>query len=169
MDMPHSLTGDFAQPLPLIIRTFSSVSNQDADFWKPMVTYFRQEEFAESATLYTRGDHPRAFYLLESGILRADYKLLQGKYSELILAGTTCGELPFFSQTPRTSTTTTETPCVVWMLDDHNWESLQRNHPHMAQELLKISLKLTSERMDAITRYDVVSRSGTKRHDTDAF
>ena len=154
---------DLGQPLHLITQTFSTVTDKGVEFWRPTVAYFRREEFAKTTVLYTRGDNPRAFYLLESGILRADYKLPQGKFSEVILAGTTCGELPFFSQTPRTSTTTTETVCVVWMLDDHSWESLQRNHPIIAQEFLKISLKLTSERMDVITRYVLLSRKLAKK------
>lgn len=68
------------------------------------------------------------------------------------MAGTTCGELPFFSSTNRTATTYAERDCVTWMLDDEKWQELQRDHPAIAQELLKISLKLTSERMDAITK-----------------
>ena len=157
--MPLPQIEGLGQPLHLMMQTFSTVSDRDMDFWRPTVEYFRREEFAKATTLYTRGDNPRAFYLLESGILRADYTLPHGKFSELILAGTTCGELPFFSQTPRTSTTVTETDCIVWMLDNHNWESLQRDHPNIAQEFLKISLKLTSERMDAITRYVLLSRA----------
>ena len=154
---------DYGQPLQLMMQTFSTASGKDVDFWRPIVTYFHREEFAEGTTLYLRGDSPRAFYLLESGILRADYKLPQGKLSELILAGTTCGELPFFSRTSRTSTTTTETACVVWILDEQSWDSVQRDRQDIAQELLKISLKLTSERMDAITRYGYTFTARTKK------
>lgn len=85
-------------------------------------------------------------------MLKAEYKLQQGKFSELIVSGTTCGELPFFSGTNRTSTTAAETDCVTWVLDEDNWEGLQETQTEVAQELLKISLKLTSERMDAITK-----------------
>ena len=79
--------------------------------------------------------------------------LPQGKLTELIVAGTTCGELPFFSGTQRTSTTSADRDCIVWMLDEDRWQDIQKNQPDVAQELLKISLKLTSERMDAITKY----------------
>ena len=153
------------QPLQLIVQTFSTASDKGVQFWRPAMTYFRREEFAQGTTLYLRGDSPRAFYLLESGILRAEYKFPQGKLSELILAGTTCGELPFFSQTSRTSTTTTETVCVVWMLDNQSWESVQREYPDIAREFLKISLKLTSERMDVITRH-AYSSAGRQRADS---
>lgn len=85
-------------------------------------------------------------------MLKAKYKLRQGQFSEIIVEGTTCGELPFFSGTNRTSTTLAENDCVTWMLNEENWEKLQHEQPDIAQELLKISLKLTSERMDAVTK-----------------
>lgn len=106
-----------------------------------------------NSTLYHRGDPANGFYLLEKGILKADYDLQQGQYTELIVERTTCGELPFFSGTERTSTTTAERDCVTWLLDEASWTRMQREEPDLAQELLKISLKLTSERMDAITSY----------------
>ena len=107
-------------------------------------------------------------------MFRAEYDLEQGKYFESIVAGefpshclsyypihegliyikigTTCGELPFFSATKRTATVITEKKTVAWVLSRRSWESMQKDQPDIAQELLKIALKLTSERMSAITR-----------------
>ena len=101
--------------------------------------------------MYRGGDAPDGFYLLEDGILRAEYALPQGKYYESIVAGTTCGELPFFSETNRTATVTAERDCVAWLLNDERWEKLREEQPDVTQELLRLSLKLTSERMAAIT------------------
>jgi sulfate permease, SulP family len=39
------------------------------------------------------------------------------------------------------------------LMDRENWEKLQKADPEVAQEMLRISLKLTSERMSAITSY----------------
>ena len=72
---------------------------------------------------------------------------------QVIVAGATCGELPFFSDTRRTSTTVAERDSVTWVLRHDGWERLQRTDAEVANELLKMSLKLTSERMDAITKY----------------
>ena len=85
-------------------------------------------------------------------MLNAKYDFPQGRYSELIVAGTTCGELPFFSATERTSTTYAERDCVTWMLDDDQWKRMQDQDPNVSQEILKITLKLTSERINAITK-----------------
>lgn len=149
---PPSRWQDHQQPLQLILQTFSTVSDKPEDFWYRTVSFFRRQQYSAGTILYKTGDEPDGFYLLESGTLKAKYEFPQGKYSELIVAGTTCGELPFFSTTRRTATTTADTDCVTWMLDAQNWEDLQSKHPHVAQELLKISLKLTTERMDAITK-----------------
>ena len=143
---------DYHQPLQLILQTFSTVSDKPEDFWSKTASFFVRKEYAAGSVLYNPGDRANGFYLLESGMLKAKYDLPQGKYSELIVAGTTCGELPFFSATERTSTTYAERDCVTWMLDEDEWRKMQDQHSDVSQELLKITLKLTSERMDAITK-----------------
>lgn len=104
-----------------------------------------------ASVLYYEGEKPMGFYILEEGILRAEYNMPQGRYYESIVAGRPCGELPFFSDTKRTATVTAERDCVVWQLTVEKWEELQKQESDVAQELLRISLKLTTERMDAIT------------------
>ena len=144
---------NYKQPLQLILQTFSSMSAKPESFWHRASPFFVRATYPVRSVLYHRGDPANAFYLLERGMLKADYDLQQGKYSELIVERTTCGELPFFSGTERTSTTTAERDCVTWLLDEASWTRMQREEPDLAQELLKISLKLTSERMDTITSY----------------
>lgn len=144
---------DYRQPLRLILQTFSTVSVKPEEFWYPAAPYFRRVEFRAGEVLYRQGDPSDGFFLLESGILKANYDQPQGQYSELIVAGTTCGELPFFSSTERTATTAAEQDSTAWMLDWERWRSLQEEMPPIAQELLTISLRLTSERMDAITKF----------------
>ena len=148
----HQRWQDYRQPLQLILQTFSTVSEEPEDFWYKTASFFIRKEYAAGSVLYNPGDQPNGFYLLESGMLKARYDFPQGKYSELIVAGTTCGELPFFSDTKRTSTTYAERNCVTWMLDEDQWTKMQDQHSDVSQELLKITLKLTSERMNAITK-----------------
>lgn len=150
---PHARWQGYKQPLQLLLQTFSSVSDKPEDFWYHAVPFFERKEFCSGSLLYQREEVADGFFLLERGMLKAEYILPQlGRFSEFIVEGTTCGELPFFSGTNRTSTTSAERDCVTWMLSQVQWEELQRKQPIVAQELLKISLKLTSERMDAITK-----------------
>jgi len=144
---------NFKEPLRLILQTFQGLTDKNEDFWFRAVPFFTKKEYLAGTILYHRGESAKGFYLLEDGILRADYELPQGRYFESIVAGTTCGELPFFSETDRTATVQAERDCVAWLMDREKWAELRKEDPDVAQELLQISLKLTSERMSAITSY----------------
>ena len=113
----------------------------------------------QGKVLYSRGDKPDGFYILQSGILRAEYDLDQGSYHESIVSGTTCGELPFFSETSRTSTVAAEMDSVAWLLTQEKWDAMQKKEPEVARELLKVSMKLSAERMNAITSYVLITAS----------
>ncbi|WQF77740.1 Putative cyclic nucleotide-binding domain, STAS domain, SLC26A/SulP transporter [Colletotrichum destructivum] len=143
----------FKEPLRLMLQIFQGLSDKNEDFWFRAVGYFVRKEYTAGTILFTRGEPAKGFYLVEKGILRADYDLPQGSLTESIVAGTTCGELPFFSETDRTATVTVDRDCVAWRMDKEGWQKLQKDQPDVAQELLRVSLKLTSERMTSITSY----------------
>lgn len=142
---------NFAQPLPLIMQTFKDLTDKDIDFWHRCSPFFTRREYPAGSVLYSRGDEPDGFYILEEGILRADYNLEQGNFYESIVAGTTCGELPFFADSERTGTVVAEKDCVAWLLTKDRWREIERTLPDLANELLKIGMKLTNERMNTIT------------------
>ncbi|KAI1415951.1 sulfate transporter family protein [Hypoxylon sp. FL1857] len=144
---------NISEPLRLMLQVFYDVSDKNEDFWFRAKPYFIRKEYPAGTVLYQRGESANGFYLLERGELRADYETPQGRLSEPIVQGTTCGELPFFSETNRTATVVAVKDCVVWVMDTENWERLQNEESEVAQELLRVSLKLTSERMDAMTKY----------------
>jgi SulP family sulfate permease len=150
---------NFAQPLKIILQTFEDVSPKNEDFWHVLAPYFSRREFAAGSLLYSRGDDPDGFYILEKGRFRAEYELDQGSFFEVILPGTTCGELPFFSETDRTGTVAVENDSVAWLLTRERFDRLEKEHQDVARELLKVGLKLTKERMDAITSYVLVTSS----------
>jgi SulP family sulfate permease len=141
----------FAQPLPLILQTFKDLTDKDVDFWHRVSSYFQRKEYPAGTVLYSRGDEPDGFYILEEGILRADYILEQGRFYESIVAGTTCGELPFFADSERTGTVVAEKDCIAWLLTKEDWREIEKKLPDVANELLKIGMKLTNERMNTIT------------------
>ncbi|KAK3725144.1 hypothetical protein LTR37_000655 [Vermiconidia calcicola] len=147
------------QPLPLILQAFSELTKENETFWFRATPYFVKREFVKGAKVYARGDKPDGFYLLQSGILRAEYYLEQGNYHESIVAGTTCGELPFFSETERTSSVIAERDCIAWLLTQEKWRELQKQDSDVANELLKVGIKLSAERMNAITSYVLITAS----------
>ncbi|PSK45346.1 hypothetical protein B9Z65_2486 [Elsinoe australis] len=150
---------NFKQPLPLLLQTFQDFTTRNEDFWFRAIPFFTRREIPQGTILFSAGDEPDGFYLLQSGILRADYELDQGGYHESIVAGTTCGELPFFSETERTSTVVAERDCVAWWLGKEGWEGMQEKQPEVARELLKVGLRLSAERMSAITSYVLITAS----------
>ncbi|KAI1459055.1 sulfate transporter family protein [Annulohypoxylon moriforme] len=144
---------NISEPLRLMLQIFYDLSDKNEDFWFRAKPYFVRKEYSAGTVIFQRGETAKGFYLLERGELRADYETPQGRLSEPIVQGTTCGELPFFSETNRTATVVAVKDCVVWVMDTEKWEKLQNEEKEVAQELLRISLKLTSERMDAMTKY----------------
>ena len=143
----------FKEPLRLMLQIFQGLSDKNEDFWFRATNYFKRAELGAGTILFRRGEAADGFYLVERGIIRAEYDLPQGWLCESIMAGTTCGELPFFSETDRTATAQVERDCVVWSMDREGWNRLQKEEPEVARELLGVSLKLTSERMSSITSY----------------
>lgn len=91
--------------------------------------------------------------MLESGVLRATYDLEHGILIETIVAGTVCGELPFLSETKRSARVLAERDCVAWKLDREGWRKIleMEDGDAVAAELLRLGLKLTTERMESIT------------------
>jgi len=136
-----------------MLQIFQGLSNKNEDFWFKAVGYFVRKEYEAGTVLFQPHEPADGFYLIEQGLLRAEYNLPQGYYWESLVAGTTCGELPFFSETERTATVIAERDSVAWLMNKEGWDKLQKESPEVAQEMLRISLKLTSERMNAITSY----------------
>ena len=161
--LPPKRWSTFKRPLPLLLHCMQGLSDQNEDFWFKAVPYFEKQELRAGEVLFHTNDMADAFYLLEKGILRASYELPMGSYQESIVAGTTCGELPFFSDTRRTATVVAESSngdadespdaVIVWALKASAWKKLQSEWSEGAQEFLTIALRLTKERVDAVTGY----------------
>ena len=162
--LPQKKWSNFKQPLPLLLHCMQGLSEKNEDFWFRAVQYFERQELQPGEALFHDHDKADAFYLLENGLLKATYELPMGGYHESIVAGTTCGELPFFSNTRRTATVVAETrrdsnnevedgPVVVWKLTADAWKCLQSAWPEGSQELLIVALRLTKERVDSVTGY----------------
>ncbi|KAK6511924.1 hypothetical protein TWF481_000828 [Arthrobotrys musiformis] len=144
---------NFKQPLPLILQTFQERTAENEDFWFRVVDFFEKKSFLKGAVLFRQGEVASEFYLIQEGLLKAAYDHQTGRYYESITAGTTCGELPFFSETPRTATVVAERDCVTWAMNREQWVKLQERYPDAGRELYRLALKLTTERMDSITTY----------------
>ncbi|KAI1001576.1 Uncharacterized protein K3495_g6623 [Podosphaera aphanis] len=141
------------EPMRLISHIFSTLTEKNEDFWARIIPFFSRKFFLAGTIIFRSGDQAENFFLLQEGTMKADYNLPQGHFNEIINAGTTCGELPFFSETPRTATVVAKQDCITWTMNRQRWNDLQISEPEIAAELLRIGLKMTSERMNTITSY----------------
>jgi SulP family sulfate permease len=163
----------FAEPLRLILQTFHGLTaHPSPDFWHPATKYFARQTLRAGDVLYNIGDAADGFYLLEEGILRAEYEMPQGHWSESIVAGTTCGELPFFAGERRSARVVAERDVVCWVLSRKGWEAMGRRAAgevdemgekvsegeraqlvEIREELMRLAFKMTAERMERVTGY----------------
>lgn len=168
-DHAHSmqLPSTVPDPVRLFVQTFRAVSTRastsrvDLEFWTRVVGYFKKRTVPGGTVLYHSESPATGFYVVESGILRAEYKLDQGEMYESILAGTTCGELPFFSETRRTATVSAEVDSVVWVLDRDGWEAMAAGEGNeareMVEEMYRMAMRLTVERFMSVMAYILIS------------
>lgn len=152
---PPKRWASYKQPLPLILQTFHELTDESEDFWHRALPFFSRVHYPLGTVLFRAGDEPDGFYLIESGFLRASYDLPVGNYNELIVAGTTCGELPFFSETKRTAMVRVESDdgVTAWILTRAEWQRMRKDWPEGSSELQAVALRLTKERVDAVTSY----------------
>ncbi|ORY87148.1 sulfate transporter family-domain-containing protein [Protomyces lactucae-debilis] len=145
----------FAAPLPLLLQVFQDSTDKREDFWHRVCPFFVREEVAGGKILWKEHTEATCFYVVESGMIRATYRLEAGLHVESITSGTVCGELPFLAGMPRTAQLVTVSDCVLWKLDKQGWDKMQQmpGGLELALELQKIGLRLTSERLGAFLSY----------------
>lgn len=156
---PSSKYKNFAPPLPLLLQVFQDLTTKREDFWHRVCPFFVREEIPAGKVLWQVGTVATCFYVLESGMIRSTYELETGQLIENIAPGTVAGELPFFSDTPRSAQLVTAVDSVVWKMDRKALDKL-RQMPgglELVNELQKIALSLTSERLGAILSYGLTS------------
>src|SRR5688572_22938592 len=76
---------NFDQTIKIMLQTFEDVGDGDEVFWLLAAPYVQRREYPAGTVLYSRGDEPDGFYILEKGRFRAEYQLDQGSYYEVIL------------------------------------------------------------------------------------
>lgn len=156
----HSNSSFKKQPLPLIMITFSGLSDKDEDFWSILAPFFMKEKIPEDITFYDTGVNPPSFYLVESGLIKSISKF-ETDDKELhtsILPNTAFGDLLELSQFRRVTYSTVSTT-VVWKLSEQKLNELKKSPEGQAvfSELLQVHIKLFKERFDTLTANLVIS------------
>ncbi len=67
----------FKEPLRLMLQIFQDLSDKNEDFWFRATPFFTRREYVAGTVLFRRNEPAEGFYMIEQGILRAEYDLLK--------------------------------------------------------------------------------------------
>ncbi|CAE7061708.1 unnamed protein product [Rhizoctonia solani] len=146
-DTPQALR----EPTLCLLKTFSSHTS-DAELMNKLAAYFTRVELQAGDILWRQGDQPDGLYVIESGVLQANYDFAahSAPVQESMTAGTLAGELSALAGSPRNATVAAERASVVWNLSMSNFERLEREQSEVAKAFIRLVLKA------AKTDYDVL-------------
>ncbi|KAG8742408.1 hypothetical protein FRC10_001542 [Ceratobasidium sp. 414] len=143
----HPATGVPAQSPPReptysLIKTFSSHTD-DPELMAKLAAYFSRVELRTGDVLWKQGDLPDGMYVVESGVLQANYDFAahSAPVQESMTAGTLAGELSALSGTLRNATVVAERASVVWKLSTESYERLEREQGAVAKAFVTLVLK----------------------------
>ncbi|CAE6445014.1 unnamed protein product [Rhizoctonia solani] len=139
------------EPTFSLLKTFSSHTN-DAELMNNLAEYFTRVELKAGDILWKQGDQPDGLYVIESGVLQANYDFAahSAPVQESMTAGTLAGELSALSGSPRNTTVVAERASVAWKLATTEFERLEREQSDVAKAFVRLVLK------SAKTDYDVL-------------
>jgi SulP family sulfate permease len=86
------------QPLPLLLQSLQPFApDLNEDFFFRLVPYFKRVHVQRGTSLWTTEAIADSFFLIESGMLRANYRYLGNSHSlnESMVAGTVAGGMSF--------------------------------------------------------------------------
>lgn len=149
------------KPLPLVMITFSGLSDKNEKFWSKLTPFFIKEQIPENFTFYDTSKDRPAFFIVESGLIRSVCKF-ESDDRELhssILPMTAFGDLYDRGSNYRDMVYTTVNDTLTWKLSEKNLNELLKTPDGglVYNELLKIQTKLVRERFDTMTANLVIS------------
>lgn len=149
------------KPLPLIMITFSGLSDKNEKFWSKLTPYFIKEQIPEDYTFYDTSKDRPAFFIVESGLIRSVCKFeTDGReLRSSILPMTAFGDLYDKGSNYRDMVYTTVNDTLTWKLSEAKLNEFLKTPDGYTvyNELLKIQAKLIRERFDTMTANLVIS------------
>lgn len=108
-----------------------------------LAPYFEHVAFPAGTVLWEKDDQPNGLYIIQSGVLRASYKFAEHTpiIEESMVSGTLAGELSALSGLPRNARVVVERDVVLWKLGSESMKRLEEEHPHLAQQFVRLVLK----------------------------
>ncbi|GAA95269.1 hypothetical protein E5Q_01925 [Mixia osmundae IAM 14324] len=161
----------FGQPMLIFRQAFRPFATKEEpitdEFLFKLVPHFHRVHVPEGTILWRAGDPADGFFLIESGMLRAEYDYAplaamdrHGHMTESMLPGTVAGELTFLSGSKRNTTVTAERDAVLWRMDSAASEALEEDGSAgiAASRLLwKVLLRISKEEQEVLMGHLITS------------
>ncbi|GAA6015201.1 hypothetical protein JCM11491_000502 [Sporobolomyces phaffii] len=151
---PTQTTMNFQQPMPILLQSLRPYSPElNEDYCFRLSRYFKRVHVERGTTLWTLGSEPDAFYVIESGILRANYVFPDHSHSvsESMVAGTIAGELSFLSRTQRNTNVVAERDSVLWKMEVGSHEELGKKEGwQFARRFEEVLLKIANAETEVL-------------------
>ena len=157
-ERPH-----FLSILLMSIRKFrTDIQSQDEvkrrkelDLWKRLVPYFEQKKPPPHTQIYHENN---MFIVLESGALNLTHHLTQGEFYETMSSKTAYGVLNNNTQyDPQAVTITTDTECVISLLNSETLSKIKSKDPELYTELILLIMSIYRERFRELLGYSLIS------------
>ncbi|GAA5934246.1 hypothetical protein JCM3775_006948 [Rhodotorula graminis] len=145
---------NFQQPLPILLQAFQPYSpDLNEDYCFRLVPYFKRVNVERGTQLWAHGSEPDAFYVIESGMLRATYTFANSAHTmtESMVAGTVAGEMSFLSRTPRNTSVVAERDSTLWKMEVGAHEELGRKEGwQFARRFEEVVLKIATAETEVL-------------------
>ncbi|CAJ0637143.1 12113_t:CDS:2 [Entrophospora sp. SA101] len=139
----------------ILMKAFKEITNEREEVFNLLVPYFKKEEVQSDSQLWSKGDNPHCIYVVEEGQLSIWVSAENNikKVIERILPLTMVGELGFFTDKQRPTNLVTNTPCVLWKMDQASYLSMMKCNPVLGAIFMKLVMKFSVERLRKLDRY----------------
>lgn len=148
------------EPLPLIMITFSGLSDKDEHFWAKLAPLFVRESIPLNVTFYDTSIHTPSFFILESGLVRfsSEFESDDRELLSSILPRTAFGDLLELSDYRRSKFMSVN-DTVIWRLREAKLKSLVQTAEGQLvyNEMLIVQTRLIKERFDSLTANLVIT------------
>ncbi|KAL0095360.1 sulfate transporter family-domain-containing protein [Phycomyces blakesleeanus] len=154
---PHTHL-NMSQPTLILVQALGELSDEalPVEFFHKLGTYFVKTTYANGQAVWNEGDVCDNLMVLEQGSLRSLMRVSphQEVTVETILPGTVVGELGFItSSQSRTRALMADQDSTLWTLTRESFETMLKDDPQMANQLITLTLYFSSDRLDIMTRY----------------
>jgi SulP family sulfate permease len=119
-----------------------------------LMAYLEKQEVGEGHTLMHQGDPPEAMYFIESGQVKAELELPDGKTMRLrtMHSGSVVGEIGLYLGGARTASIITTQPSTLYRLSAAALEKMNADDPQVAMGLHQWIARLLAERLSYTNR-----------------